>query len=102
MTILEPPNQSDYAFNEMPDWLKKLKDQYVKVGEGLIYEFGENRSFFGGKTDVKVELRRAFMFSSYDAYFNSFVVNRDKLTNEDVGLYKIVVEVSYNDPKGRK
>ena len=78
VTILEPPSQSDYAFNAIPDWLSKLKDQYVKVGEALIYKFGENISFFGGKTDVKVDLRRAFTFSNYDAVFNSFIVNRDK------------------------
>ena len=48
VTIVEPANPSTYVFNVMPDWLKKLEDQYVKVGESKIYKFGENVNFFGG------------------------------------------------------
>ena len=48
VTILEPANPSTYVFNVIPDWLKKLEDQYVQVGESKIYKFGENVNFFGG------------------------------------------------------
>ena len=102
VTILEPPNPSTYVFNIMPDWLKKLKDQYMQVGESKIYKFGDNVNFFGGKSDLKVNIGRAFMFSSYDAFFNAYVVNGDKVTDEDIGKYKIIVEATYIDPKGTK
>jgi len=63
----------------------------VQVGESKIYKFGDNLNFFGGKSEVKVNLGRAFMFSGYNAVFNSYFVNGDKVTDTDIGVYKIIV-----------
>ena len=49
-----------------------------------------------------MDIGRAFMFSTYNAVFNSFVVNGDKVTDQDIGMYKIIVKADYIDPKGTK
>ena len=42
------------------------------------------------------------MFSAYNSVFNSFIVNGDKVTDQDIGMYKIIVKADYIDPKGTK
>ena len=42
------------------------------------------------------------MFSEYNAVLNSYVVNGNKVTDQDIGMYKIIVEATYIDPKGIK
>ena len=42
------------------------------------------------------------MFSGYNAVFNSYFVNGDKVTDTDIGVYKIIVQAAYIDPKGTK
>ena len=42
------------------------------------------------------------MFSAYNAVFNSFIVNGDKVTDQNIGMYKIIVKAAYIDPKGTK
>ena len=74
----------------------------MNVGESKIYKFGDNVNFFGGKSEVKVNVGKTFMFSEYNAVFNSYVVNGNKVTDQDIGMYKIIVEATYIDPKGIK
>ena len=42
------------------------------------------------------------MFSAYNAVFNSFIVNGDKVTDQNIGIFKIIVKAAYIDPKGTK
>ena len=66
ITIVEPPSQSDYIFNVAPDWLDYLEDQYVMIGDNLIYNMGEKINMFGGPIDVQLDLRKIDYFASYD------------------------------------
>lgn len=47
VTIVEPPNSSDYVFNTAPEWLEKLEDQFLVFGDSLIYSFGDRTNIFG-------------------------------------------------------
>ena len=59
--------ESDYVFNVVPDWLKNLQDQYLVLGDHLIYSFGERISIFDTEVKVSLDLREAFSFSAYES-----------------------------------
>ena len=101
VTIVEL-KQSDYIFNIAPDWLINLEDQYLLLGNHLVYEFGEKTSIFGTDVTVNVNLRGASIFANYEQEQNAFTVNGDKTLREDLGLWKIIVEVTYDDPRNRQ
>ena len=94
--------QTDYIFNVAPEWLTVLEDQYLVLGNHLVYEFGEKKSIFGSEVHVNVQLRKTSIFAEYEPYQNAYLVNGDKTTRDDLGLSKIVVEVTYTDPTGRE
>ena len=94
--------ESDYVFNVVPDWLTQLEDQYVVLGDHLVYSFGEKTSMFGDEVQVKVHFGRTAGFADYEADLNSYNVNGDRTRVEDIGLHKIKVEVTYLDPRGRE
>ena len=90
--------------------MSKLEDQYIVTGQSLLYALGvidiENEaslSVFGSEIEINVDLRRSGVssFSAYDRNSNSFIVNGQNVTRDNVGMYKVKVEVSYTDPKDR-
>jgi len=74
----------------------------VVVGDSLIYKMGKRTNMFDEEVGVELDLRRIARFGSYDSIGNTFVVTGRNVTLADVGSYKVTVEVSYKDPKGRK
>ena len=82
--------------------MSSLEDQYIIQGDHqLEYRFGENINFFGVKTDVKLRMREASLFSHYDELQHSFVVDGSAIPDSMLGLHKIVVEATFVDPKGQ-
>jgi len=46
----------------------------VRVGDSLLYPFGENVNIYGQEMNVKLFLGNAFKFAVYDALTNTFKV----------------------------
>ena len=88
---------SGYVINTVPDWLLNLKDKYLLLGDNLVYELGDQSSFSGTEVIVKLDLRLPHVFADYDVDNNTFIVNGDLTMEDDVGLWKIFVEVTYVD-----
>ena len=72
------------------------------LGDHLAYPFGEKISIFGTEVTVNVILRKTAIFAEYEPEQNAYLVDGDKTTQDDVGLSKVYVEVTYNDPSGRE
>lgn len=52
--------------------------------------------------EINVDIRSLLDFATFDYMNNIFLVNGSKNTVEDLGLWKVVVEVTFLDEKGRK
>lgn len=100
VTIVEPIIESNFTYNEAPEWLTKLEDQYLTLGDNLFYNFGEKTNIFDEEVSVTVTLQTSLHFASYDSFYNSLVVIGDKMFIEDIGAHKVKVEITYTDPKG--
>ena len=74
VTIVEPPSTSDYVFNVAPDFLGELEDQYVTLGDSLIYELGDKTNFFGTEVTVTLDVRKITRFAHYDPDVNALVL----------------------------
>ena len=81
--ILEPPSQSKYSIKVEPEWLINLEDQYITVGEYLLYEFIVPDS----QQNLKVDLQRISRFARFDYKTNSLIVQGDSVTRVDVGTW---------------
>ena len=64
--------------------------------------FGENKNFYGTENVVKVKMQRAQLFATYDSVLNQLLVAEDTTTSEDIGVYKVRVEVTYLNPNGKE
>ena len=63
---------------------------------------GNKTSLLGADVQVKLDLRRISNFATYDEDKNAFIVLGHKVRVRDLGLRKVIVEVTYDDPTGRR
>ena len=52
--------------------------------------------------EIELDLRALHVFAEHDETDHVFLVNGSKNTVEDLGLWKVPVEVTFMDEKGRK
>ena len=92
---MESLSTANITVSIMPEWLVKLDNQRVKVGDSLLYSPGIQVNTYGYIMLVEAELGDAFRFSQYDKDFNIFRVHGLQVSNEDVGMYMIKINALY-------
>lgn len=87
ITVEAIPNNKTVPIE--PEFMLRLANQRVKVGDSLVYSPGVQLGTYGYLMDVRVDLGDAFRFAFYDKALNTFKVVGDKVLPEDVGDYNI-------------
>ena len=79
-----------------PEWLTNLQNQVIYVGEHLLYNLDVAANQFDKQPNLKVDLDWAAKFAYFDYDLNQFIVYGDKVSDSDVGDWRIAVTSEYS------
>lgn len=100
VTIIEPL-PGDFIFNVPPMWLDELEDKFLVLGDNLVYPFGAKVNTYGDEVNVDIDITSIRPFSNYESEINTFSLRGDGMSRLELGIHKVIVNVSYVDPRGR-
>ena len=79
-----------------------MRDIYLVLGNSLVHYLGDTQTSFSSDVDIKLDLKQASVFATYDALNNVLLVDGSQITEDELGLWKISAEVTYSDARGRR
>ena len=73
---------SNLVINTVPEWLLAMRDIYLVLGNSLVHYLGDTQTSFSSDVVIKLDLKLASVFATYDALNNVLLVDGNQITKD--------------------